>query len=99
MLWTDNMVIPKGSPNKPQAERWIDFYYEPKPAAELAAYINYVTPVDGVKTELAKLDPDAANNPLIIPDKAMAAKSHAFRSLSSKEETDFEAKFAKLTGA
>ena len=29
MLWTDNMVIPKGSPNKPQAERWIDFYYDP----------------------------------------------------------------------
>lgn len=52
-----------------------------------------------MKPELEKLDPDAANNPLIIPDKAMAAKSHAFRSLSSKEETAFEEKFAKLTGA
>ena len=29
MLWTDNMVIPKGAPNKAQAERWIDFYYDP----------------------------------------------------------------------
>jgi len=96
---TDNMLIPNKARHKTNAERLIDFYYEPKPAAELAAYINYVTPVDGVKAELEKLDPDAANNPLIIPDKAMAAKSHAFRSLSSKEETAFEEKFAKLTGA
>ncbi|WP_327719668.1 spermidine/putrescine ABC transporter substrate-binding protein [Streptomyces sp. NBC_00490] len=96
---TDNFLIPNKARHKTNAERLIDYYYEPKPAAELAAYINYVTPVDGVKAELEKLDPDAANNPLIIPDKAMAAKSHAFRSLSSKEETEFEEKFAKLTGA
>ncbi|MBW8819121.1 MAG: spermidine/putrescine ABC transporter substrate-binding protein [Streptomyces sp.] len=99
MTSTDNMLIPNKARHKTNAERLIDFYYEPKPAAELAAYINYVSPVDGVKPELEKLDPDAANNPLIIPDKAMAAKSHAFRSLSSKEETAFEEKFAKLTGA
>jgi len=99
MTSTDNMLIPNKARHKTNAERLIDFYYEPKPAAELAAYINYVSPVDGVKPELEKLDPDAANNPLIIPDKAMAAKSHAFRSLSSKEDTAFEEKFAKLTGA
>ncbi|MBE8477705.1 polyamine ABC transporter substrate-binding protein [Streptomyces justiciae] len=99
MTSTDNFLIPNKARHKTNAERLIDFYYEPQPAAELAAYINYVTPVDGVKAELEKIDPDAANNPLIIPDKAMAAKSHAFRSLSSKEETEFEQKFAKLTGA
>ncbi|MER7566695.1 spermidine/putrescine ABC transporter substrate-binding protein [Streptomyces sp. NPDC097941] len=99
MTSTDNMLIPNKARHKTNAERLIDFYYQPKPAAELAAYINYVSPVDGVKPELEKIDPDAANNPLIIPDKAMAAKSHAFRSLSAKEETAFEEKFAKLTGA
>ncbi|MFF1719584.1 ABC transporter substrate-binding protein [Streptomyces sviceus] len=99
MTSTDNMLIPNKARHKTNAERLIDFYYQPKPAAELAAYINYVSPVDGVKPELAKIDQGAANNPLIIPDKAMAAKSHAFRSLSAKEETAFEEKFAKLTGA
>ncbi|WP_405619734.1 PotD/PotF family extracellular solute-binding protein [Streptomyces sp. NBC_00076] len=99
MTSTDNLLIPNKARHKTNAERLIDYYYQPKPAAELAAYINYVCPVDGVKPELAKLDKDAANNPLIIPDKAMAAKSHAFRSLSSKEDTEFEEKFAKLTGA
>ncbi|KAB2975078.1 spermidine/putrescine ABC transporter substrate-binding protein [Streptomyces sp. SS1-1] len=99
MLSSDNMLIPNKARHKTNAERLIDYYFEPQPAAELAAYINFVCPVDGVKDELAKLDEDAANNPLILPDKAMQAKSRAFRSLSSKEDTEFEGKFAKLTGA
>jgi spermidine/putrescine transport system substrate-binding protein len=96
---TDNMLIPNKARHKTNAERLMDYYYEPGPAAELAAYINYVCPVDGVKPYLAKIDKEAADNPLIIPDQAMAAKSHAFRLLSSKEETAYEEKFAKLTGA
>ncbi|MER5290485.1 spermidine/putrescine ABC transporter substrate-binding protein [Streptomyces pharetrae] len=96
---TDNLLVPNKARHKTNAERLIDYYYEPRPAAQLAAYINYVCPVDGVKDELAKIDADAANNPLILPDKAMAAKSRAFRSLSAKEETAYEEKFAKLTGA
>ncbi|MEV8595521.1 spermidine/putrescine ABC transporter substrate-binding protein [Streptomyces sp. NPDC052012] len=99
MTSSDNMLIPNKARHKTNAERLIDYYFEPQPAAELAAYINFVCPVDGVKDELAKIDEDAANNPLILPDKAMQAKSRAFRSLSSKEETAFEEKFAKLTGA
>ncbi|MFF7973525.1 extracellular solute-binding protein [Streptomyces sp. NPDC007905] len=99
MTSTDNMLVPNRARHKTNAERLIDFYYEPEQAAALAAYINYVSPVDGVKPYLAKIDKDAANNPLIVPDKAMQAKSHAFRSLSQKEETAYEEKFAKLTGA
>jgi spermidine/putrescine transport system substrate-binding protein len=99
MTSTDNMCVPNRARHKTNAERLMDFYYEPEQAAALAAYINYVTPVDGVKPYLAKIDKDAANNPLIVPDKAMQAKSHAFRSLSQKEETAYETKFAKLTGA
>ncbi len=96
---SDNMLIPNKARHKTNAERLMDYYYEPGPAAQLAAYINYVCPVEGVKAELAKIDEDAANNPLIIPDKAMQAQSRAFRSLSPKEETAYEEKFAKLTGA
>ncbi|MET8249252.1 spermidine/putrescine ABC transporter substrate-binding protein [Streptomyces sp. NPDC005202] len=99
MTSTDNMLIPNKARHKTNAERLIDFYYEPEQAAALAAYINYVSPVEDVKPYLAKIDKGAANNPLIIPDKAMAAKSHAFRSLTQKEEAAYEEKFAKLTGA
>ncbi|MEU6282391.1 spermidine/putrescine ABC transporter substrate-binding protein [Streptomyces sp. NPDC047028] len=99
MTSTDNLMIPNRARHKTNAERLIDFYYEPQQAAALAAYVNYVSPVEGVKPYLAKIDKDAANNPLIIPDKTTAARSHSFRALSEKEEAAYEEKFAKLTGA
>jgi spermidine/putrescine transport system substrate-binding protein len=99
MTSTDNLMIPNKARHKTNAERLIDYYYEPEPAAQLAAYINYVSPVADVKPYLARIDKSAANNPLILPDKAMQAKSVAFRALSSKEETAYQQKFAKLTGA
>ncbi|MET9511666.1 spermidine/putrescine ABC transporter substrate-binding protein [Streptomyces flavidovirens] len=96
---SDNLLVPAKARHKTNAEKLIDYYYEPPVAAELAAYINYVCPVEGVREELAKIDESMATNTLILPDKAMAAKSRAFRSLSSKEETAYEEKFAKLIGA
>ncbi|MFJ9566582.1 PotD/PotF family extracellular solute-binding protein [Streptomyces fuscichromogenes] len=99
MTSTDNMLIPNKARHKTNAERLIDYYYEPGPAAELSAYVNYVSPVADVQPYLAKIDKGAASNPLIVPDKAMQARSHAFRALSSKEETAYQQKFAKLTGA
>ncbi|WAP58602.1 polyamine ABC transporter substrate-binding protein [Streptomyces sp. S465] len=99
MTATDNLLIPAKARHKRNAERLIDYFYEPEVAAKIAAYINYVCPVDGVRDELAKIDKALADNPLILPDDEMAPKSHAFRSLSSTEEAAFEDKFAKLTGA
>ncbi|WP_328906132.1 spermidine/putrescine ABC transporter substrate-binding protein [Streptomyces sp. NBC_00234] len=96
---SDNLLVPAKARHKTNAEKLIDYYYEPPVAAQLAAYINYVCPVDGVREELAKIDESMAANTLILPDKEMAAKSRAFRSLSSKEETAYEEKFAKLIGA
>lgn len=96
---TDNLLVPAQSRHKTNAEKLIDHYYELPVAAQLAAYINYVCPVDGVKDELTKIDPELADNTLILPDKAMAKKSRAFRSLTGAEETAYEEKFAKLIGA
>lgn len=96
---SDNMLIPAKARHKTNAEKLMDYYYEPPVAAQLAAYINYVCPVDGVRDELARIDKAMADNTLILPDKTMAAKSHAFRSLTAEEETAYEEKFAKLIGA
>ncbi|MYV58624.1 extracellular solute-binding protein [Streptomyces sp. SID4931] len=96
---SDNLLVPAQARHKTNAEKLIDYYYEPPVAAQLAAYINYVCPVDGVREELAKIDESMASNTLILPDKEMAAKSRSFRSLSTEEETAYEEKFAKLIGA
>ncbi|UZJ29330.1 polyamine ABC transporter substrate-binding protein [Streptomyces endophytica] len=99
MTSTDNLMVPNKARHKENAERLIDYFYEPKVAAQLAAYINYVCPVDGVREELAKIDKKAADNPLILPDKEMATRSHSFRALTAKENKAFSQKFSDLTGA
>jgi spermidine/putrescine transport system substrate-binding protein len=68
MIWTDNMLIPTGG-SVPTASTYMNYVYDPVVAAKIAAYINYVTPVQGAKEELAKTDPETANNPLIFPDE------------------------------
>ncbi len=99
MISTDNLLVPDKARHKANAEKLIDYYYQPPVAARLAAYITYVSPVRGVREELAKIDPSLADNPLIIPDAAMDATSHEFRSLSDEEDTRYEEKFSKLIGA
>ncbi|MCB5909346.1 polyamine ABC transporter substrate-binding protein [Streptomyces pinistramenti] len=99
MTSTDNLMIPNTARHKRNAERLIDYYYEPKAAARLAAYINYACPVDGVRDELARIDQDLADNPLILPGKEMAARSHSFRALNARESKEFTQKFSDLTGS
>ncbi|WP_328331972.1 MULTISPECIES: polyamine ABC transporter substrate-binding protein [unclassified Streptomyces] len=99
MISSDNMMVPAKARHTSNAERLMDYYYEPAVAAKLTAYTNYLSPVDGVRAELAKIDPKLAANQLILPDRAMAARSHAFRSLSSKEDAAYEEKFSRLIGA
>jgi spermidine/putrescine transport system substrate-binding protein len=98
MLWTDNMVIPKGSPNKAQAERWIDFYYEPTNAATIEAWVNYVCPVAGAKEVMVELDAEIANNPLIFPPDDWVARLHQFRATTAEEETAWAEAFSKAMG-
>ncbi|UNO39681.1 spermidine/putrescine ABC transporter substrate-binding protein [Streptomyces sp. MST-110588] len=99
MLSTDNLMVPNQARHKKNAERLIDYYYEPKVAARVAAYINYACPVDGVREELAKIDKELAASPLILPDRETAAAGHVFRALSAEESKDFTQKFSDLTGA
>ncbi|MER7583202.1 spermidine/putrescine ABC transporter substrate-binding protein [Kitasatospora sp. NPDC097691] len=96
---TDNMLVPAKAQHKANAEKLIDFYYQPKIAAQLVAGIGFVSAVTGMQDELATLAPDTAANPLVVPTPEMAAKAHVFRTLTESEESDFEQKFSKLIGA
>jgi len=98
MLWTDNMAVPKGSPNRDSAQRWIDFYYDPMNAATIEAYVNYVCPVKGAKEVLLESDPDIANNPLIFPPPDWVARLHQFRSTTADEEVAWSEAFSKVMG-
>ncbi|UAJ81297.1 spermidine/putrescine ABC transporter substrate-binding protein [Leifsonia sp. ZF2019] len=95
-LWSDNFVIPIGSPRKANAEKLIDYYYQPEVAAEVAAWVNYITPVEGAKEAAVAIDPDLADNQLIFPDASTLSKAHIFRSLSTAEEQKYQAAFQKV---
>jgi spermidine/putrescine transport system substrate-binding protein len=98
MIWTDNMLIPKGAQHKYTAELFVDFVYDPTIAAQIAAYVNYVTPVKGAKEVLAAEDPELAENPLIFPSDEVLAKVKIFKSLTEEEETYFNDQFSVLIG-
>lgn len=99
LIWTDNMLIPKGAANKRNAEAFIDYYYRPEVAAENAAYIYYVSPVEGVKEAIADLDPEAPDNPLLFPTPDVVAKSYVFQFMSEALEKKLDELFIELTGA
>lgn len=99
ILWSDNMVIPVGAPNPTAAEAWIDFVYDPKVQANIAEYVNYVTPVKGVKEILEKREPQLAKNPLIFPDEKFTENCTIQPTLAGEEEQNVTAAFeAVLTG-
>jgi spermidine/putrescine transport system substrate-binding protein len=100
MLWTDNMVIPKGAKNKTQAVSWINFYYNPVNAATIEAYVNYVCPVKGAKDEMLKLPDGAelANNPLIFPPADYTSRLKQFRAVTADEEQKWAEAFSKVLG-
>ena len=84
-LWSDNMVIPVGAPNPTAAEAWMNFVYDPEVQADIAEYVNYVTPVEGVKEILAKREPELAKNPQIFPSEAFTNDCYTQPKLSSEE--------------
>jgi spermidine/putrescine transport system substrate-binding protein len=95
-LWNDTFVVPMGSQRKANAEALMNYYYEPEVAAEVAAWVNYITPVDGAKDAMESIDPELAENQLIFPDEDTLAQSHIFRTLTADEEKDYQAEFQKV---
>ena len=97
--WADVMVIPKGAKNTDAAAEWMNFVYDPAQAAQLSAYVQYLSPVSGVQDELAKIDPELAGNPLMFPDDATSSRLRSWATLSEEVEAEFDAAFSSITGA
>jgi spermidine/putrescine transport system substrate-binding protein len=86
MLWSEDMVIPVGAPNPTAAQAWMNFVYKPEIQANIAEYVNYVTPVEGVKEILAEREPKLAENQLIFPSSSFTKKCSGTPVLEGEEE-------------
>jgi spermidine/putrescine transport system ATP-binding protein len=99
--WYDTMVIPKGSPNGYAAADWMNFVYDPVQAAQITAWVQYVTPVKGVREQLTKMGGDAAalaDSPILFPTEESSARLKVFASLPDDVDARMTDRFLSITG-
>jgi spermidine/putrescine transport system substrate-binding protein len=97
-LWSDNMMVPVGARHKKNAETLMNYYYDPAVAAQVAAYVSYICPVEGAQAAMQTIDPALAEDTNIFPDEATLAKVKIVRTLSEDEQTDFGGQFQTAIG-
>ncbi|QKE84276.1 spermidine/putrescine ABC transporter substrate-binding protein [Arthrobacter sp. NEB 688] len=99
-LWSDNMMVPITSTHRRNAMTLMDYYYEPAVAAQVAAWVNYVCPVQGAQEELAKSDPDLAESPFIFPSAQYIKDNNiqGFPALSPQDDQAYSAIWQKVQG-
>jgi spermidine/putrescine transport system substrate-binding protein len=96
-LWADNMMVPNLATHQANAEEWINYYYQPEVAAQLADWNFYICPVEGAQEEMLKLDKPAAKSPLIFPDDKMLETTWGFMPLSDQQEIQYERDWTDVT--
>jgi spermidine/putrescine transport system substrate-binding protein len=98
-LWSDNMLVPNRASHKTNAEMLMNYYYEPEVAATVAAWVNYICPVDGAKEAMEKIDDSLVDNQLIFPTDETLSNAKDFMGLDQKTEQKYQKQFASVIGA
>jgi spermidine/putrescine transport system substrate-binding protein len=97
-LWSDNMLVPNKADHKANAEALMNYYYDPMVAAQLAAWVNYVSPVQGAREAMEKIDPSLVDAPLIFPDDEFLAQAFPFMSLDEAKAKEYDRDFSQAIG-
>ncbi len=74
----------------------MNYYYEPEVAAEVAAWVNYITPVVGAYEVALEQYPELADNQLIFPNEETLSNAHIFRTLDSADDQAFNGEFQRV---
>ncbi len=101
MSWFDTMVIPIQAANGVAAAQWMNFVYDPVNAAKITAYVQYVSPVIGVRDELIKLGGDAAalaDSPLLFPSDEDKTRLRVFGEMSEELDQQVTDRFISIIG-
>jgi spermidine/putrescine transport system ATP-binding protein len=101
MSWYDTMVLPKGAPNGVAAAKWMNYVYDPVQAAQITNYVQYLTPVKGVRDELVKMGGDAAalaDSPILFPDSETQKRLKVFAGLPDDVDKAVTERFQRIIG-
>ena len=99
MIWSDNLMIPNKAAHKTNAEKLINYYYDPHVAAVVEDYINYVCPVQGAQEAMKTVDKSLVDSTLIFPDQKLLSQTHIFKGLDAEQEKKYTDMFTAVTGA
>lgn len=97
-LWTDNMLIPALAAHKKNAELAMNYYFDPAVAAEVAAYVQYISPVAGAQEAMAAIDPALVENEWIFPTEETLANAKVFMTLTPEQDQEYQRAFQKAIG-
>ena len=71
MLWSTSMEIPVGAPNPQAAQAFINFVYDPKVQADIAEWVNYVTPGQGREGDPRQARSRRSPEPADLPEREL----------------------------
>jgi spermidine/putrescine transport system substrate-binding protein len=97
-IWSDNMVIPARARHTENAERLMNFYYEPDIAAQLSMYERYMCPVLGTQDAMRRLDPGLADEKYIFPTPGLLDSGHFFKILTPQQNSGYTASYQNIVG-
>jgi spermidine/putrescine transport system substrate-binding protein len=97
MHWTDCMAIPQDAANPIDAHEMMNFVYDPQIAAQMTAWINYITPVPETQKILANAKDSysrqVAKSPLVYPTPEMESQIYSYKNLTPEEEAEWNELF------
>ena len=111
ILWTDNMAIPVGAQHPNAALEMMNYVYDPEVAAQIAEYVNYITPVPGAQDIVRQHAQDAldegdqetadyltavAESPLVFPTEDMLSRLYSYKVLDEEEEREWNELFNEV---
>jgi len=97
--WFDTMVIPQGASSVGGAGKWMNAVYDPAVAAQITQFVQYISPVLGVRDQLATLGGDAARlaeNPVLFPDDDTRRRLFTWDGLDANDDEALDDRFAEL---
>jgi spermidine/putrescine transport system ATP-binding protein len=101
MSWYDTMVIPRGAANGYAAADWMNFVYDPVQAAQITYWVQYISPVRGVRDELIRMGDDAAalaESPILFPSEEDQARLNVFAPLPDEVDARLTERFLRIIG-
>jgi spermidine/putrescine transport system substrate-binding protein len=99
--WFDSMVIPSRSGGARAAADWMNFVYDPANAARITSFVQYISPVLGVREELQRAGGASARlaeNPILFPDDETRRRLYFWAGLDSRTEDELQERFSAISG-